>query len=227
MPYYQYRYSLGSGFTPVIKNLMIAMGAVFVIERLLNGFIIYYFALVPFLVRENYFFWQLGTYIFLHGGLTHLLFNLLGLWMFGGELENYWGGKRFLVYFLLCGIGAGLCTVLFTPGLYQRIPVVGASGSIYGVLLAFAWLFPNRPVFLLFFPVPIAAKYMVILYGLIELFASMEGPGSGVAHITHLGGLAIGFFYMLYPSIRQRIRCEYYRRKWSRPDPRDKNRFRS
>ena len=198
------------------------MGAVFLVERLINGFIVYYFALVPILVWKKYFLWQLGTYIFLHGGLTHLLFNLLGLWMFGGELENYWGSKKFLRYFLFCGIGAGICTVLFTPYLYQRIPVVGASGAIYGILLAFGWLFPNRPIYLYFlFPIP--AKYMVILYGLIELFASMEGSGGGIAHVTHLGGLFFGLLYMAVPTIRQKIRREYYKRKWSHRGPGNKN----
>jgi len=225
MPYYQYRFSFGSGLTPVIKNLIIIMGAVFLIERLIDGFIIYYFALVPILVWKEYFLWQLVTYIFLHGGITHLLFNLLGLWMFGGELENYWGSKKFLRYFFFCGIGAGICTVVFTPDLYQRIPVVGASGAIYGILLAFAWLFPNRPIMLLFFPVPIPAKYMVIIYGLIELFASIEGSGGGIAHVTHLGGLVFGLFYVAYPVIRQKIRREYYRRKWSQKGPGDKNYF--
>ena len=92
--------------------------------------------------------------------------------MFGGELENYWGSKKFLFYFLFCGIGAGICTVLFTP--ISTIPVIGASGAIYGILLAFAWLFPNRPI-LIYFLFPIPAKYMVIIFGLIEFFSSMGG----------------------------------------------------
>jgi membrane associated rhomboid family serine protease len=97
---------------------------------------------------------------------------------------------------------------------YQMIPVIGASGAIYGILLAFGWLFPNRPIYIYFlFPIP--AKYMVILYGLIELFASMEGTGGGIAHLTHLGGLLFGLIYMAYPSIRQKIRREYYKRKWT------------
>jgi len=222
MPFYQYRYSFGSGWTPVIKNLIIIMGAVFLIERLIDGFIVFYFALVPILVWKKYFLWQLVTYIFLHGGITHLLFNLLGLWMFGGELENLWGSKKFLRYFLLCGIGAGICTVIFTPYPYQRIPVVGASGAIYGILLAFGWLFPNRLIYIYFlFPIP--AKYMVIIYGLIELFASMEGSGGGIAHITHLGGLLVGLLYMAVPTLRQKIRREYYKRKWSQRGPGDKN----
>lgn len=188
------------------------MGAVFLLQMVVSHRINFYLGLVSILVWKKYFLWQLLTYIFLHGGISHLLFNLLGLWMFGGELENYWGSRKFLRYFLFCGIGAGICTVVFSP--YQFIPVIGASGAIYGILLAFGWLFPNRLIYIYFlFPIP--AKYMVIIYGLIELFSSMEGTGGGIAHLTHLGGLLFGFFYMAYPVIRQKIRREYYKRKWS------------
>ena len=218
MTYYRYRFSFGYGLTPAIKNLMIIMGMVFLLQMFVNSWFDVFLGLVPFLVWKKYFLWQLFTYIFLHGGFSHILFNLLALWMFGGELENYWGSKRFLRYFLFCGIGAGICTVLFTPEIYQHIPVIGASGAIYGILLAFAWLFPNRPIFIYFlFPIP--AKYFVIIFGLIEFFASMEGPGGGVAHLTHLGGLLFGLFYMAYPTIRQKIRREYYKRKWSQRGP--------
>lgn len=216
MTYDRYRFSFGYGLTPVIKNLMIIMGVFFLLQMVVSGSINFYLGLVPVLVWKKYFLWQLFTYIFLHGGIGHLLFNLLALWMFGGELENYWGSKKFLGYFLFCGIGAGICTVVFTP--YQFIPVIGASGAIYGILLAFGWFFPNRPIFIYFlFPIP--AKYMVVLYGLIELLSSMEGTGGGIAHLTHLGGLLFGFFYMAYPVIRQKIRREYYKRKWSQRGP--------
>ncbi len=216
MTYYRYRFSFGYGLTPIIKKLMIVMGAVFLLQMFVSYRISFYLGLVPILVWKKYFLWQLATYIFLHGGVTHLLFNLLALWMFGGELESYWGSRKFLRYFLFCGIGAGICTVIFTP--YQFIPVIGASGAIYGILLAFGWLFPNRPIYIYFlFPIP--AKYMVIIFGLIELFSSREGTGGGVAHLTHLGGLLFGLFYMAYPTIRQRIRREYYRRKWSQRGP--------
>jgi len=199
---------------------MIVMGAVFLLQMVVNDRISFYLGLVPILVWKKYFLWQLATYIFLHGGITHLLFNLLALWMFGGELESYWGSRKFLRYFFFCGIGAGICTVLFTP--YQFIPVIGASGAIYGILLAFGWLFPNRPIYIYFlFPIP--AKYMVIIFGLIELFSSTEGTGGGVAHLTHLGGLLFGLFYMAYPTLRQKIRREYYRRKWSQRRPGDGN----
>jgi len=211
-----YRFSFGYGLTPIIKKLMIVMGIVFLLQMVVSNRISLTLGLVPILVWRKYFLWQLATYIFLHGGITHLLFNFLALWMFGGELESHWGSRKFLGYFLFCGIGAGICTVIFTP--YQFIPVIGASGAIYGILLAFGWLFPNRLIYIYFlFPIP--AKYMVIIFGLIELFSSMEGTGGGVAHLTHLGGLLFGLFYMAYPTIRQRIRREYYRRKWSQRGP--------
>ena len=216
MTYYRYRFSFGYGLTPVIKNLMITMGAVFLVQMLVRGWIELYFGLVPILVWKKYFLWQLVTYMFLHGGFFHILFNLLAFWMFGGELENYWGSKKFLFYFLFCGIGAGICTVVVTP--YQFIPVIGASGAIYGILLAFGWLFPNRLIYVYFlFPIP--AKYFVIIFGLIEFFSSIGGAGGGVSHLTHLGGLLFGLLYMLYPMVRQKIRREYYKRKWSQRGP--------
>jgi membrane associated rhomboid family serine protease len=216
MTYYRYRFSFGYGCTPIIKKLIIIMGAVFLLQMVVSSWINFYLGLIPILVWKKYFLWQLFTYIFLHGGITHILFNLLALWMFGGELENYWGSKKFLGYFLFCGIGAGICTVVFSP--YQFIPVIGASGAIYGLLLAYGWLFPNRLIYIYFlFPIP--AKYMVIIFGLIELFSSMEGTGGGISHLTHLGGLLFGLFYMAYPRIQQKIRREYYKKKWSQKGP--------
>ncbi len=216
MTSYQYRFSFGYGLTPVIKKLIIIMAAAFFLQTMVSGRMSLYLGLVPILVWKDYFIWQLGTYIFLHGGLSHLLFNLLALWMFGGELEGYWGSRKFTQYFFFCGIGAGLCTVLLTP--FQSFPVIGASGAIYGLLLAFGWLFPRRPIYVYFlFPIP--AKYFVIIFGLIELFSSMEGTGGGVAHLTHLGGLLFGLIYLGVPRIRQRIRRERYKRKASQGGP--------
>ena len=125
--------------------------------------------------------------------------------------------RKFLFYFFFCGIGAGICTVIFSP--YQLIPVIGASGAIYGILLAFGWLFPNRLIYIYFlFPIP--AKYFVLIYGFLEfIYFSRGGTGGGVAHLTHLGGLLFGLIYMAYPMVRQKIRREYYKRKWSQRGP--------
>ena len=218
MTYYRYRFSLGYDLTPVIKKLLTIMLAVFLLQMLVSSQINIYLGLVPILVWKKFFLWQLVTYLFLHGGISHLLFNLIALWMFGGELENYWGSPKFLRYFFFCGVGAGICTVVFSPD--QFVPVIGASGAIYGLLLAYGWLFPNRPIYIYFlFPIP--AKYFVILFGLIEFFSSLGGTGGGVAHLTHLGGLLFGLSYMLYPVIRQKVRREYYKRKWSQKGPKD------
>jgi membrane associated rhomboid family serine protease len=216
MTYNRYRFSFGYGLTPVIKKLIILMAVLFLLQGIVSSRITLYLGLVPLLVWKKFFLWQLFTYIFLHGGISHILFNLLALWMFGGELESYWGSGKFLRYFLFCGIGAGICTVVFSP--YQFIPVVGASGAIYGLLLAFGWLFPNRLIYI-YFLVPVPAKYFVVIFGLIELYSSIEGTGGGVAHLTHLGGLIFGILYMAYPTIRQKLRREYYRRKWSQRGP--------
>jgi len=215
-----YRFSFGYGLTPIIKKLMIVMGAVFLLQMVVSGAINLYLGLVPVLVWKKFFLWQLGTYIFLHGGIGHILFNLLALWMFGGELENYWGSRKFLFYFFFCGIGAGICTVVFSP--YQFIPVIGASGAIYGILLAFGWLFPNRLIYIYFlFPIP--AKYFVIIYGLLELYSSMAGTGGGIAHLTHLGGLLFGLIFMGYPWIRQKIRRQLWRRRLDQKGPGDRD----
>jgi membrane associated rhomboid family serine protease len=225
MSYQQYRFSFGYGLPPTIKKLMIVMGMVFILEEMVSRVMVIYLGLVPGLVWNNHYLWQLFTYIFLHGDISHILFNFLALWMFGGELENYWGSVKFVRYFFFCGIGAGIttvvCTMLFTPA-YQVIPVIGASGAIYGLLLAFGWLFPNRLIYIYFlFPIP--AKYFVIVFGFLEFVYFSRGGGGGISHLTHLGGLLFGLLYMGYPAIRQKIRRERYRRQWSQKGPGNKN----
>jgi membrane associated rhomboid family serine protease len=223
MTYYRYRFSFGYGLPPAIKKLMIIMGAVFLLHMAVGYEIDFFLGLVPILVWMKFYLWQLFTYMFLHDvhNISHILFNLLALWMFGGELENYWGSRKFLGYFFFCGIGAGIttvvCTILFTPQ-FQIIPVIGASGAIYGLLLAFGWLFPNRLIYIYFlFPIP--AKYFVIIFGFLEFIYFSRGGGGGISHITHLGGLLFGLIYMAYPVIRQKIRREYYKKKWSQKGP--------
>jgi membrane associated rhomboid family serine protease len=227
MAYYRYRFSFGNESAPVIKKLLIVTGAVFVLQQLLDQagsdrMMENLLGLVPYLVWHKFYLWQLVTYLFLHGDFSHILFNLLALWMFGGELEGAWGAKKFLKYYFLCGIGAGLCTTVFTvllsSPLSQIVPVIGSSGAIYGLLLAYGWLFPNRPI-MLYFIVPIPAKYFVIIFGFLELLYFSRGSGGGISHLTHLGGLLFGLVYMAYPVVRQKIRREYYRRKWSQRGP--------
>jgi membrane associated rhomboid family serine protease len=199
--------------TPTVKRLLIITGSVFFFQALVGYKINFIFGLVPALVWHDYYLWQLGTYMFLHGGFFHLLFNLFALWMFGCELERSWGSKIFLKYFFITGIGAAICTVLITPGL--SIPTIGMSGAIYGILLAYGWFFPNRIIYIyLFFP--IKAKYFVMIFGAIELYASLVGTSGGIAHITHLGGMLFGVIYLNYPTIRRFSYRFYLKWKWSR-----------
>jgi membrane associated rhomboid family serine protease len=143
--------------------------------------------------------WQLFTYLFMHAGLSHLFFNMLALWMFGMELENTWGSRKFFTYYLVCGIGAGLSNILIAPLFTTVGPTIGASGAIYGVLLAFGLMFPDRLIFVYFF-VPLKAKYFVVLYMVIE-FVSVSST-DGIAHFAHIGGAVVGLIYLLADGFR-------------------------
>jgi membrane associated rhomboid family serine protease len=139
--------------------------------------------------------WQLVTYLFLHGGITHILFNMLALWMFGTPLEQQWGTRQFLKFYFYCGIAAGVCDVAINAMLgVWNTHTIGASGAIFGLLLAFGVLYPNQTV-LMSFLFPIKAKYMVMIYAGIELLLSI-GPNTGVSSVAHLGGMAFGYIYL-------------------------------
>ena len=191
----------GGGFSympPVIKILLFINIAVYLVFNVLfmntplADYFNYFCALQGF-ATDNFQPWQLVTYMFMHGGFSHILFNMLALWMFGVEIENYWGSNRFLTYYMTTGIGAGLLQILIFP--YSA--VVGASGAVYGVLLAFGMMFPDRIIFVSFI-VPMKAKYFVMLYGAIELFSGVFGAGGNVAHFAHLGGMIFGFILIKY-----------------------------
>jgi membrane associated rhomboid family serine protease len=189
-----------------VKWLLIINVAVFVIGGLLPPSLqadLQVFALVPSTVVHYFTIWQLVTYLFLHGGIWHLVFNMLTLWMFGVPLEQVWGTRRFLKYYFICGIGAGLCDVILNLALGNNTRTIGASGAIYGLLLAFGVCFPDQTV-LMGFLFPIKAKYMVMIYAAIELWMSL-GVNSGVSNIAHLGGMAVGFAYLKsrIPSLRR------------------------
>lgn len=143
--------------------------------------------------------WQVVTYMFLHGDTMHVLFNMLALWMFGKELEMTWGSNEFLKYYMVCGIGGGVTFLFFSQGV-----VVGASGAVFGILLAFGMTFPNQ-IIMMSFLFPIKAKFMVIIYGVIT-FLSIARPGhDGIAHFAHLGGMAFGFLYLKHEWFRWRL----------------------
>ena len=209
--YYRQRLSFGGGPLPRgVKYLLFICVAVFLVQHIRPLEIRVLFGLVPVLVWKKYFFWQLGTYIFLHGGLFHLLFNLFALWMFGSRLERQWGTRKFIKYFLVTGIGAGICYVVLRPG--EVGTVVGASGAIYGILLAYGMIFPNEIVYV-WFLFPMKARYFVILFGLIELYASIAGTGGGIAHVAHLGGMLFGYLYINYARLFKKAYMAYFQHK--------------
>ena len=197
--------------TPVLKWLMIVTSAAFVLTYL--PAIFFHFdlpfrllGLTPFLVIHKGFLWQPVTYLFLHGGFFHILFNLFALWMFGSDLERTWGSRHFLFYFFLCGVGAGLFDVLMQPS--AMTTTIGNSGAVYGVLLAFGLLFPNRPIFLRFV-IPVKAKWFVLAMGIIEFLSSLSTPGTGISHVAHVGGMLIGLVYLRGGGFFSRWRFPY------------------
>ncbi|WP_183959168.1 rhomboid family intramembrane serine protease [Chiayiivirga flava] len=159
--------------------------------------------------------WQLVTYGFLHANLAHLFFNMLALVMFGGQIERVWGSRRFALYYVVCVAGAGLVQLVVATLTFRDTgnpyPTIGASGGVFGILLAFAILFPHARLMLIIPPIPMKARTFVILYGLLELFMGVFYRGSGVAHFAHLGGMAFGFLLI-----------QYWRGRWPfrRPRPR-------
>ena len=185
------------GIPNVIFTLLVANGLVFVLQQMNAQYMFINFALWPATAPGSPFMpWQLLTYGFLHGNLTHIAFNMFGLWMFGRELEQLMGPKRFLTYFLVCVVGAGLVQLLVAAvqgGLY---PTVGASGGVFGILLAFGLTFPNRVVVPLFPPIPMRAITFVTLFGLLELYLGFSGSAPGVANFAHLGGMLFGFLLL-------------------------------
>jgi rhomboid family protein len=187
----------GGGVTPAVKFLLIANVAVFVVQTVIGVGLDYrlshYLGLVPHLVLNEFYFWQLFTYQFLHGGLFHILFNMLALWMFGCDLERRWGAPFFLKYYFVTVIGGAILNVLFLPN--QLGPSIGASAGIYGLLLAYGLIYPDRIVYF-YFLFPIKMKHFVWIIGGIALYSSITSGESGIAHLAHLGGMVFGYIYL-------------------------------
>ena len=209
---------------PMTKNLLIvnflAFVATWVLE--LRGIDLTSLLGLHFFLASDFHIYQFITYMFLHGGLTHIFFNMFALWMFGNVIEQVWGPKKFLFYYICCGVGAGLVqevvqygtymyeglaayqyvntgTVQITTDAYINLwTTIGASGAVYGILLAFGMIFPNERLFIIPFPFPIKAKWLVVGYIAIELFSTMSAPGDGVAHMAHLGGMLFGWILIRY-----------------------------
>jgi membrane associated rhomboid family serine protease len=194
-----------SMFPPVIKALIISNAVVLILLRYL---------LQPLMIGGHYVFqdlsnllalhglgspyfwpWQFVTYMFMHADFLHFLFNMLALWMFGMEMENSWGSRKFFIFYMLCGVGAGVVDFLAAPLIGHMGGTVGASGAVFGVMIAFAMLFPDRPIYV-YFLFPVRAKYLVTVWIGLEVLNGVLGTENGVAHFAHLGGAAIGFMYM-------------------------------
>lgn len=226
-PQYHRPSFFGGGFSffpPIIKTLIISNIVVFLITMLggvysiggtsLSNIIMRFFALMP--LGWGFLPWQLVTYLFLHGSFFHLFFNMFILWMFGMELENMWGAKKFLTFYLICGAGAGLIHMFVSPIFAGIAPTIGASGAVYGVLLAFAMMFPDRMIYL-YFLFPVKAKYFVGFLIILGLFMGISGTRDGIAHFAHLGGALIAFLYILAERDRIPVKrwFSHFKRKQS------------
>ncbi len=218
-----YRSSISFGPGPLslaLKALIGANVAVFLADQFLGrGFgltnLPSTLGLMPAAVTQGLQVWRLVTYMFLHGGIAHLLFNMLGLWMFGAELERVWGTRYFLKFYFLTGIGSAALTVLVSvalfPGLFNTT-IIGASGAIYGLLLAYGLHFPNRPIYMyLVFPIP--AKYFVLIMGAIAFYSSLA-DNSGVASVTHLGGIIVGYAMLRGGRLHPLSEAKYWYLRW-------------
>jgi len=215
-----FAYSFGPGpVTPAVKFLIFANIGVFLIQHVVRE-LPALLGLRPIDVMVGLEIWQPVTYMFLHGSISHILFNMLSLWMFGTELERMWGTAFFSRYYMVCGVGAAVTTILasFLPGtlglrLYDGPPTVGASGAIYGLLLAYGLYFPDRQILMSFlFPVP--AKYFVMIIGAISFLSAAGSGGDGVAHVTHLGGLLVGWLYLRGRRMRLAAEIQYQFNRW-------------
>ena len=200
-PIYNMRPRSQSAIPNVIFALLIINGLVFALQQMNGRFLMINFALWPAGVENSPFMpWQVVTYSFLHdpNGLAHIFFNMFALWMFGRELELMMGQKRFLTYYFTCVVGAAMVQLIVAGSQGVLYPTVGASGGVFGILLAYGMTFPNRMVVLMFPPIPMKAKYFVLFYGLLELYLGISGSAPGVANFAHLGGMLFGFLLLYY-----------------------------
>lgn len=180
----------------VTQTLIIINVAVFLVQQGTGEQLVVPFALWP--IGSEFRIWQPVTYAFLHGSLAHIFFNMFGLFIFGSDIERLWGPRRFLIYYIACVLTAAMAQLTVSNLMGQDAPAVGASGGVFGVLLAFGLLFPRRTVILLIPPIPMPAWLFVILYGALELVLGVTGTQTGVAHFAHLGGMLGGFLLLIY-----------------------------
>ena len=214
--YRQMEVSFGPPLTWMVRRLIIVTAATFLLTYLPGvlfqwGLPYQLFGLRPYDVTHRFFIWQPFSYLFLHAGFFHLIFNLFALWMFGSELERTWGPRQFLLYFLLTGVGAAAFDVILQPS--AGTTTIGNSGAVYGILLAYGLLFPDRPI-LLWLLIPVKAKWFVLFMGVVEFVSSFSNPGSKVSHIAHLGGMLVGLVYLRGGGIPFRLQLRYH--EWRR-----------
>lgn len=202
---------------PITKNLLIINFLMYIATGLLRnkGIDLTEWLGLHFFKSDSFMVYQLFTYMFMHGSFEHIFFNMFAFWMFGRILEQAWGPKKYLIYYLVCGVGAGLCQELvqyidyvrqgldqhdmvFVEKIIRSWCTVGASGSVYGILLGFGMTFPNERILLLIPPMPLKAKYLVIGYAVIELLIGLGPNNDGIAHFAHLGGMLFGLVLILY-----------------------------
>lgn len=209
-------YPRRSSLPSMVQMLLIANGLLFLLEFAGGNFLLAQLALWPLSGGGGYsnFYglpgfqpWQLVTYAFLHGGVLHLLLNLYALWLFGTRMESVWGSRNFAIYYFVCVVGAGLVQLLVASASGEVYPTVGASGAVFGLLLAFGLTYPDEMLVLVFPPVALKAKWFVLIYAAFELWAGVTGTQAGVAHFAHLGGMLFGYLLLRYwrdhpPAIR-------------------------
>lgn len=222
-PYRRVEFSFGPPLTRKVKWLIIVTSAAFVVTYIplqithadFFSDIFDLFGLRSDLVVHRFFVWQFVTYLFLHGGWFHIIFNMFALWMFGSDLESKWGGQKFLFYYFLTGVGAGIIDVTLNTLFRPNMPsvTIGCSGAVYGLLLAYGMLFPERLIYL-YMIIPIKAKWFVAIMGAIEFVSSFGDPGSGISHFAHLGGMLFGYIYLRGWSLPYRWQLQYH--EWRR-----------
>jgi membrane associated rhomboid family serine protease len=182
---------------PIVTRLIAVNVACFFLQTMTGDWAVREFGLIPALVERGEI-WRLFTYQFLHGGALHLALNMFALWMFGSELAPRWGSRFFLRYYFVCAIGGAIAFTLVRLGTW--VPSVGASGAIYGILMAYAMWFPNRQVYL-YFVLPIRVRYLIVFLILLEAAQAIQSTGTGIAHAAHLGGLGFGYAYLRWKGV--------------------------
>jgi membrane associated rhomboid family serine protease len=210
---------IGGPLTPTVKMLLLVNGLIFVLiaipsltdqgENALN-FLLLYLGMTPTIFWSQFTLWMPFTYMFVHVSFMHILFNMFALWMFGGDVEKVFGTRRFLIFYFICGIGAGLFVGVVNPGL--PIPTIGASGAIYAIILAYGLFFPDRTIYL-YFILPVKVKYFVLVMGALVFLSAMASSNDGISHYAHLGGLVIGFLYIRWRGISKYVKRLFTKRR--------------